>query len=52
MVGIYADMVEIGFRTTSPEKSEAEGIILVPTFYRDKVIAELKRRGTYEGYLV
>lgn len=52
MVNIYADMVEIGFRTTILEKSKAEGIILVPALLRDKVIAELERRGTSEGYLV
>ncbi|MFD2869900.1 CD1375 family protein [Kurthia populi] len=49
MVIIYADLVELGIRTVSEEKSKETGVILVPTLYRDKVVAELERRGTYEG---
>lgn len=49
MVIIYADLVELGIRTVSEEKSKETGIILVPSLYRDKVVAELERRGTYEG---
>lgn len=49
MVIIYADLVELGIRTVSEEKSKETGVILVPSLYRDKVVAELERRGTYEG---
>jgi len=49
MVSIYADLVELGLRTLSPEKSQETGIILVPTLYREKVQAELTKRGTQEG---
>lgn len=46
---IYADLVELGLRTVDAEKARETGIILVPDYYRDKVIAELARRGTYDG---
>jgi|GEM_PF-1951220 len=46
---IYADLVELGLRTVDAEKAKETGIILVPSLYRDKVVAELERRGTYEG---
>lgn len=49
MVIIYADLVELGIRTVSEEKSKETGVILVPTLYREKVIAELAKRGTCEG---
>lgn len=49
MVIIYADLVELGLRTVSEEKSLEIGIILVPNLYRDKVKLELDKRGTYEG---
>lgn len=49
MVIIYADLVELGIRTVSEEKSKETGIILVPTLYRDRVVVELENRGTYEG---
>lgn len=49
MVAIYADLVELGIRTVSADVSAETGVILVPNYYRDKVIAELEKRGTYEG---
>lgn len=49
MVIIYADLVELGLRTLSEENSQETGIVLVPSFYRDKVKLELDKRGTYEG---
>lgn len=49
MVAIYADLVELGLRTVSEEKSKETGVILVPTLYREKVKAELEKRNTYEG---
>lgn len=49
MVIIYADLVELGIRTVSEEKSQETGIVLVPSLYRDKVKAELDKRGTHEG---
>lgn len=51
MVSTYADLVELGLRTVDPVKSKEKGIILVPDYYREKVIAELKKRGTFEGAL-
>lgn len=48
MIIIYADLVELGLRTLSEEKSQ-EGVVLVPSFYRDKVRLELDKRGTHEG---
>lgn len=49
MVIIYADLVELGMRTVNQEVATEKGIVLVPTLYCDKVIAELAKRGTYEG---
>lgn len=49
MVIIYADLVELGLRTVSEEVSAETGIVLVPSLYRDRVKAELEKRGTYEG---
>ena len=49
MIIIYTDLVELGLRTLSEEKSQETGIVLVPSLYRDKVKAELNKRGTYEG---
>lgn len=46
MVNLYADLVVEGLRTTSVEKSEAEGIKLVPSSLRADVLAELARRGS------
>lgn len=46
---IYTDLVELGLRTVDEEKAKEIGIILVPSLYRDKVVVELERRGTYEG---
>lgn len=43
MVKIYADLVELGLRTLEPNE---EGILLVPAFLKDSVIAELERRST------
>ncbi len=41
MVSMYADLVELGFRTLESEP----GKIAVPVFLRDDVRAELQRRG-------
>lgn len=41
MVKIYADLVELGYRTLE----EKEGIIQVPSFYREDVRKELINRG-------
>lgn len=49
MVSIYADLVELGLRTLSEERSNETGVVLVPLLYREKVKAELERRGTQEG---
>lgn len=49
MVAIYADLVELGLRTLSQEKSSETGVVLVPSLYRDKVETELEKRGTHEG---
>lgn len=49
MVIIYADLVELGLRTVSEEKAAESDIVLVPSLYREKVKAELTKRGTHEG---
>lgn len=49
MIKVYADLVELGLRTLDPAVAQEKGIVLVPTFYRDKVVEELTRRGTTEG---
>lgn len=52
MVSIYADLVELGLRTLDAEKSKETGIVLVPSLYREKVQAELEKRGTCEGIYI
>ena len=43
MVALYADLVELGLRALEPND---QGIILVPSFLREQVRAELQRRAS------